>query len=179
MKLSRFEVVIKVVKQITISAMKKYIYFLLALPMLLFVSCSNDDDLPQVDTQVTYSGAVEVDGVLYVPEGQNFAIESITATPLKGYKEATIGATAYYWNYQYVGTTIEAPFGLSFNTAAMPVGDYMLQINATIYQVDRSVGIAYFTYPVKIVPVDEMPSGTTGGTDIPDTDVRAGVIPTV
>lgn len=160
--------------------MKKYLYFLLALPMLLFASCSNDDDLPQVDMEITYSGAVEVDGTLYVPEGQNFAIESITATPLKGYKEATIGATAYYWNYQYLGTSIEAPFGLTFNTADMPTGDYMLQINSTIYQVDRSVGIAYFTYHVKVVPADEMPDdGTEGGTDNPDPDIRAGVMPSV
>ena len=159
--------------------MKKFLYLLLALPMLLISSCSNDDDLPQVDMQITYSGAVKVDGVLYVPQGQDFEIESITATPLKGYKEATIGATAYYWNYQYLGTTIEQPFGLKFDTADMPVGNYMLQINSTVYQVDRSVGIAYFTYPVKIVAPEDMPGEAGEGTDTPDVDVRAGVQPTV
>lgn len=152
--------------------MKKFLYLLFALPVL-FCSCSDDDNLPMVDMQIAYSGAVMKDGVLYVPEGSDFAIESITATPVKGYREATIGATAYYWNYQYLGTTIEAPFGLKFNTADMPVGDYMLQVNSTVYQVDRSVGVAYFAYPVKIVTPGDMPDTPSGGTDKPDADIRA------
>lgn len=161
--------------------MKRLYLFLLALlPVIGLTSCSSEDDLPKVDIQVTYSGATDIDEVLYVVQGNQLSIDAITVTPLDGTKKATIGATAYYWNYQYAGTTIQEPFGMTFNTAALPVGNYMLQINSTIYQVDKAVGQAYLTYKVKIVASeDEIPGDVTGsGVDTPDVDVRAGALPT-
>lgn len=161
--------------------MKKFLYtlLLLAAPVLM-ASCSNDDELPQVDMSIDYSGATETEGVLYIVSGDKLSIDAINVTPLKGYGKATIGATAYYWNYQYIGTSIEEPFGIAIDTEDMPVGDYVLQINSTVYQVDRSVGMAYFTIPVKIVDQpDDVPGGDDGsGEIVPDVDMRAGVAPT-
>ncbi|MBD5186224.1 MAG: hypothetical protein HDS92_06420 [Bacteroidales bacterium] len=161
--------------------MKRFYYFLLALlPVIALSSCSSEDDLPDVEMSVTYSGATDIDNVLYVVQGNVLSIDALTVTPVDASKKATIGATAYYWNYQYVGTTIREPFGMSFDTATMPVGDYVLQINSTVYQVDKSVGQAYFTYLVKIVANEsDVPGAVTGsGTDKPDVDVRSGALPT-
>ena len=77
--------------------MKRLYLFLLALlPVIGLTSCSSEDDLPQVDIQVTYSGATDIYEVLYVVQGNKLNIDAITVTPLDGTKRATIGATAYY-----------------------------------------------------------------------------------
>lgn len=162
--------------------MKRFLYFLLvAAPLLGITSaCSSEDDLPDADITVSYSGATDVDDVFYVVKGTQFSIDEISVKSLDASKKATIGATAYYWNYQYVGTTITEPFGMAFDTASMPVGDYMLQINSTVCQVDKSVGIAYMTFPIKIVATaDDVPADVTdSGAVTPESDIRAGALPT-
>ena len=57
--------------------MKKILYaLLLALPFALS-SCSNDDELPEVNISVDYSGATEVDGVYYVIEGEELMARAL------------------------------------------------------------------------------------------------------
>lgn len=155
---------------------------LVAVLPLIFTSCSNDDDLPEVDLSVAFSGASEQDGILYVVQGDDLVIEGLYVTPVAGTKKATLGATAYYWDYQFIGTSMMEPFGMSFNTARLPVGDYLLQINTTVFQVDKSVGIAYITFPVKVVEAAQLPEGLIqkqGGTITPDTDIRSGAQPSI
>lgn len=155
---------------------------LVAMLPLIFTSCSNDDDLPEVNLAVAFSGASENDGTLYVMQGDNLVIDGLTVTPVSGSKKATLGATAYYWDYQFLGTSIMEPFGLSINTERLPVGKYLLQINTTVFQVDKSVGIAYISLPVVVVTADEMPKGarqSQGGIITPDTDIRSGVHPSI
>lgn len=145
-------------------------------------SCSNDDDLPEVKIDISFSRASEDNGVLYVMKGNDLSIDALTVTPLNNGKKATLGATAYYWNYQYLGSTVVEPFGLTIDTADMPVGEYVLQINTTVFQVDKSVGVAYFTYPVVIVEsAADLPEGVNpdeGGTLEPDVKMRSGAAPT-
>lgn len=141
--------------------MKRIIYTLLALPLLMLAACSNDDDLPQVDFDVSFSGATNVDGTFYVIQGDQFTVDAITVTPVSGTKQATIGAVSYIWDYIAFGTVIEAPFTMSLQTSNLPVGRHVLQIEASILQVDKAIGMAYFSYPVVIVEsADEIPSGT-------------------
>ncbi len=160
--------------------MKRFYYLLLiAVTAIAFTSCSSEDDLPDANVTVSYSGATEIDDVLYVVQGSTLSIDDVVATPLDASKKTTIGATAYYWNYQYVGTTITEPFGMTFDTASMPVGDYMLQINSTVCQVGKAVGIAYITFPVRIVAsAEDVPGDVSGGGDVtPDSDIRSGALP--
>lgn len=155
---------------------------LVAVLPLIFTSCSNDDDLPEVNLSVAFSGASENDGVLYVVQGDNLVIDGLNVTPVAGSKKATLGATAYYWDYQFLGTSIMEPFGMSINTERLPVGEYLLQINTTVFQVDKSVGIAYISLPVVVVTADQMPKGarqSQGGIITPDTDIRSGVQPSI
>lgn len=155
---------------------------LVAVLPLISTSCSNDDDLPEVNLSVAFSGASENDGVLYVVQGDNLVIDGLNVTPVAGSKKATLGATAYYWDYQFLGTSIMEPFGMSINTERLPVGEYLLQINTTVFQVDKSVGIAYISLPVVVVTADQMPKGarqSQGGIITPDTDIRSGVQPSI
>jgi hypothetical protein len=139
--------------------MKRLIYCLIALPLLMITSCSNDDELPDVTFNVSFSGATNVDGVFYVVEGDAFAIDGISVKPVSG-GEAAIGAVTYGWNYMEIGSTITPPFNMAINTAVLGVSDNVLQIEASVLQVDKSIAIAYFKYPVKIVAsADDIPSG--------------------
>ena len=158
------------------TTMKKFIYLLIALPFLL-ASCSNDDDLPEVDFSIQYSGAQSVDGILYVVQGDTLKIDAINITPREGTKPATIGATAYYWDYLYFGTAMTPPFAMALETADLPAGNDLLQFESSVFQVDKSVATAYFTYKVKIVEsADDIPSGSVvePGVLKPDPDVRSG-----
>lgn len=152
-----------------------------ALP-LIFTSCSNDDDLPEVNLSVAFSGATEKNGTLYVVEGDDLVIDGITVTPVSGTKKATLGAAAYYWDYQPLGTSMVEPFGMSIHTDRLPAGDYLLQINTTVFQVDKAVGIAYMSFPVRVVAADQLPADVAhkqGGTLTPDTDIRSGAQPSI
>lgn len=150
--------------------MKNFLYLLMALPVLFGLSsCSDDDDnsLPEVNLSVSYSGATNVDGVLYVVEGDTFTIDGITVTPVEGTKAATLGATTYYWDYAPVATTIIEPFGMQLNTTGIPEGNHLLQIRSSVYQVDKSVATAYMAYKVTIVgAADDIPQPSGSGSDI-------------
>lgn len=140
--------------------MKKFIYLLLILPTLIFTSCSNDDDLPQVSFDVAFSGATNVDGTFYVVADSTFSIDAITVTPVDGTKEAAIGAVTYFWDYMAFGGNLTPPFGVSINTGDVGPGNHVLQFEASILQVGKSIAVAYFTYPIKIVASEtEIPSG--------------------
>lgn len=141
--------------------MKRLIYLLFALPLFL-ASCSNDDELPEVKFTVDYSGAVSVDNVLYVVQGDTLAIDEINVTPVDGTKPATIGAASYSWDYLFIGTSMTPPFGLELQTATLPVGNHILQFETTVFQEGKSIASAYFSYKVKIVEsADDIPTGST------------------
>lgn len=147
--------------------MKRLIYTLLALPLMLLAACSNDDDLPQVDFDVAFSGATNVDGTFYVVKGDAFTVDAVTVTPISGSKQAAIGAVSYIWDYIAFGTVIEPPFGMSLSTDNLPAGRHVMQMEASILQVDKAIGMAYFGYPVVIVDsADEIPSGTNVSTSV-------------
>lgn len=147
--------------------MKRILYILLALPLLMLSSCSNDDELPQVEFDVSFSGATNVDGTFYVVKGDMFTMDGITVTPVSGSKQATIGAVSYIWDYIAYGTVIEPPFTMSLQTSNLPAGRHVLQMEASVLQVDKAIAMAYFSYPVVIVDsADEIPSGDEVATSL-------------
>lgn len=139
--------------------MKRLIYFLLALPLLVFTACSNDDELPDVSFDITFSGATNVDGVFYIVNGDEFSIDGISVKPNSG-GDAAIGAVTYGWNFMEIGSSITPPFSMIIDTEDLGVSDNVLQIEASVLQVDKAIAIAYFKYPVKIVAsAADIPSG--------------------
>lgn len=150
--------------------MKKYLLFLLALlPMsLAFTACSDDDDLPNVDFDITYEGVTDVDGVLYVVQGESFEVTGIKVINREEGKGAGINGADYYWDYVYVGSSIQPPYGFELNIGEnTPVGRHQLDIQTTVFAVDKTLAQAICSFPVQVVAsADDIPAGGESTTHV-------------
>lgn len=148
--------------------MKKLLNLLMILPVMLFVaSCDDDDDrLPNVTFSVEYEGAVDVDNILYVVKGDNLTINSVSAIPVEGSKEATLGPVTYIWDYQVLGTTAVSPYALTINTSVERPGRHLLQMTSTVLQVDKAMASVNLAFEIAIVEKAEDIPGYTP--DMPD-----------
>ncbi len=149
--------------------MKKFLYLLFALPVFgLLAACDDDDRMPHVSVKVDYEGAVDVDGTLYVVQGEPFSITAVTVTPDQGTGNAIVGPISYAWDYTYAGTAEVAPYGVTFDTSSMYPGNHLLQLTGTVAQVDKSLMTLNLAFRVKIVPsaddIPEIDDATSGGT---------------
>lgn len=145
--------------------MKRFLYlFLVIFPMVLLGACSDDDDLPNVDFQLSISDASYIDGTIYVVQGDTLKIDSIKVVNLEEGKAAAITSAAYYWDMFYLGTNIVAPYGFEIVTSdATPIGSHRLLIEAPVLAVDKSLANAFLSYPVEVVgKVEDIPSGGQG-----------------
>lgn len=151
--------------------MKRLLCLLLALPLLsVMTSCDDDDNIPQVDLTVDYSGATLEDGALYVVQGETLEITGLHAIPAEGTKAATISSASYYWDGIPVWRINFSPFPVSINTADMRTGRHTLGIYANVLQVGKSIGFAVTEIPVVIVENEQQQPGEgDGGTVAPDT----------
>ncbi len=138
--------------------MKKFYYLLLALPLMLFASCHDDDnDIPDVDLSVQFENATLANDTLYVVQGDTVLIADIQLINNTG-KKGAVGNVNIYWDRFYV-TPVFLPF--SFETANQPVGRHLLGVEASVFVVDYPVCFGYMEYPVKIVKDEsQIPTGT-------------------
>lgn len=149
--------------------MKKLALLLLPALMLAFTSCHDDDDLPQVSINTTYTGATMVDGTLYVVQEQEFAITSVVATPLREGKNAGITAVDYGIDGWNVGYTAVAPFAITFDAGTFTVGKHLLSMTMMIVEEGCSPATGYYaTDLVVVATADEIP--------VPDDSTEQGVI---
>lgn len=145
--------------------MKKYLLFLLAiLPLAVFTSsCSDENDLPDVDFNITLDGAAQHEGVLYVVQGQDFGVASVEVENREAGKAAGISVAEYYWDYIFQGATVTAPYTYMFSTnEETPVGNHVLEMATTVFAVDKTIARAIVSFPVKIVAsAEDIPSDAT------------------
>ncbi|MDE5650637.1 MAG: hypothetical protein K2I35_06490 [Duncaniella sp.] len=155
--------------------MKRFLYLLLALPLMgLMASCSDDEkDLPDVTFSMDYSGATLVDGVLTIPQGNDLVINALSVTPAEGTKKATLGRVTYFIDAFPIYETIVDPYSVTISTQNLEVGKHVLQIRAGIFQVDKEAAFGVFSYPLEITePVpDDTPGDNPGGTVTPDVTI--------
>ena len=98
--------------------MKKYIYFLLMLlPLGIMSSCSDDDDLPDVDITVQLDKVVDQGNRIYVVQGQPLVVTGVSAKGLGG-KEALVTGVSYLWDRIEVFYTRVDPFAFSISTSS-------------------------------------------------------------
>lgn len=143
--------------------MKKLLYILMLMPVCFLASCSDDDDYPSVDLTVEMTGAAGVDNVIYVVQGEEFGIESITVKSLNG-NQAALTSVGYYWDGILSQVAPVAPYTITWNTSTLPVGRHLLQMQSSLLEVDKSIASALFTYTVVVVPSeDDLPDGATLG----------------
>lgn len=145
--------------------MKKILLALLFLPLFgLLSSCSDDEkDLPEVDMEVTVSGAVEhnTEGVLFIEQGKNLVVNSLKVIPRNG-RAATIGLTTYYLDGIPQVQTATEPFGATLSTTELLPGTYTFQIKSAVYQIDKSAAFMLLTYKL-VVTEEEQPNAPDGG----------------
>lgn len=155
--------------------MKKLLLLLFALPLLMFNSCNNDEDLPKVDIEMTLSNVSQVGNTFYAVKGDVVTINGVSVKSLTS-KDAAVTNVIYRLSkgaaYAWVVPSSEEPYNYSFSTEDLAEGTYTLVVNATILQVDKSIANGVFGYPIQIV--DQLPDGAPAiGTYSVTTSVNA------
>lgn len=155
--------------------MKKFLYLLFALPLMAagFVSCSDDDDTPDVSMNITLGGsALNYDGEIYLVSGDSLIIESVNITNNEAGKKAAITMATYFWNGYRLGSNGIAPYGFGIATERFGTdadgkefgtvpGEYVLQIVTPVLAEDKSLATAVLSYIVNVVAEpSDMPEGT-------------------
>lgn len=142
--------------------MKRLFYlFIFALPLLGFTSCSDDDDLPDVDFIVDISGASYVDNTIYCVAGETFTIEGVKVVNNEKGKEALITYAEYFWDYQRLGVSAQEPFAFEiYVDPETPIGEHLLEIYTPVYAVDKTPAFAMMTFNVQVVEsAADIPAG--------------------
>lgn len=138
------------------------VILLVALPFAIS-SCSDDNDLPNVDYSISFSGATldSATGTLYVTQGDTLNVESITVSNLESDKTAAVTGAQYYWDYNLIGNSPLPPFGYKIYVSDLtPVGEHQLTIRVGVVAVDKSPAIGIVNYPVKVVAAPSDPTTT-------------------
>lgn len=141
--------------------MKKLFYLLFLLPLAFFASCSDDDEIAQVDFNVTLSGVTKVNNNFYTVVGDTVSVNRAYVTS-KTDKAATLAGVRYYLNGLLIPATIQADgdFSVDFTTAGMQPGTYTFGVTASVLQVDKSINTAVFSLPLYVVENKEsLPEG--------------------
>ncbi len=146
--------------------MKKFLklpvlLLLACLPMTAFVSCSDDDDTPNVDLSISVEGATVVDDVIYVVKGETLDVTSVNITNNEQGKKAMITAAAYYFDGFREGVLIVPPYGLKIPMDKdVSLGNHTMQIVCDIAAEGKALGIAALDYDVVVVKdAADIPSG--------------------
>ena len=144
--------------------MKKFLSLLLFLPLVALLSSCHDDDgssIPDVSFYLDVENTVS-DGQIYVVQGTDLDVTSLTVTNAEEGKAAIIGNASYYWDYEFLGTTNVAPFGMKVGISnTRPVGKHVLEVQCTVWAVDKEPAQAYLQYTVNVVASQD---------DVPATD---------
>ncbi len=149
--------------------MKKLLFLLLALPLVV-VSCSDDgDNLPKVSLSVDGSGGVVSDGVIYLLQGDTLSVDSITVVAENSTPGVRIASANYFLDYRPVWSTVVAPFAFKLDSGKMSVGRHLFEIQCPIAAVGYAPAVAFMSYQVRVVddvadmPVEGDSTAVTGG----------------
>ena len=146
--------------------MKKLFYLLLLMPLAFLASCTNDDDLPEVDLKVTLSNVYQDssnDKFYYVDaEGEDEAPILIDSFSTVG-QNSTVTNVRYGLNniVRLWGTMPEEdePSKLYVPTEYLQEGVNYINISATVLQVDKSIAQCVLDVPVYVVSsTDKLPA---------------------
>lgn len=144
--------------------MKKCLYLLLLPLFALFVACSDDDKVPQVDFSITMSNVAKTDNSFYAVKGDVVTVDQVKVESLTN-QSATVTGVRYFLNGAPIFGTPENPFSAVINTENLEAGTYAVNVTCTVLQVDKRITSAVLNYPLVIVETaGDLPDGTTLGT---------------
>ncbi len=152
----------------TSKEMKKLLYLLLVIPFAMMVtSCSNDDDLPNVDISMSFDNAVVKDGTVYVVQDSVFSITGLTTKAVDSNQQSAIVNVRYFWNGIPAPGLTWSNFPMEINMANMPQpesGNNILGLDATLLETDKSMSYCSLRVPIKAVQkVEDLPDGLQPG----------------
>ncbi len=148
--------------------MKKLLYLLLVIPFAMMVtSCSNDNDLPNVDISMSFDNAVVKDGTVYVVQDSVFSITGLSTKAVDSNQQSAIVNVRYFWNGYPAPELTWSPLPMEIDMAKMPQpesGNNILGIDATLLETDKSISYCTLAIPIKAVDnVEDLPDGQQPG----------------
>lgn len=145
---------------------KIYAAMLAVLPMMAFIfsSCTDDDDLPDVNISLQVEDGLVSDGVIYVVQGDTIDIAGIKVVNNDANKGAAVTNVNYYWDGYFYAPSVFYPFGMTFATSEnTTLGNHSIDITCTVLAVDKSISTATLSFPVKVVAsADDLPAVEVG-----------------
>ncbi|MDE6791626.1 MAG: hypothetical protein K2J48_00870 [Muribaculaceae bacterium] len=141
--------------------MRKILFILLFLPMLLLESCSKDDDLAQVEISLEISGVAKSGNNLYTIQGEDVSVDKIEVTSLTD-QNAIIQRVVFSLDGFPLPINIENPFTTSFSTEDLRVGQHNLGMSGVVLQVDKTLTDVHVSVPIIIVESEaDLPEDAT------------------
>lgn len=139
---------------------------LVCLPVAMLVSCSDDDDTPDVSLSISVDGATVVDDVIYVVKGETLDIASVNIVNNEQGKNALVTSAAYYFDGFRMGVVIVPPYGMKIPMANdIALGKHSMQIVCDVAAEGKALGIAAMNYIVVVVEdASDIPSGEVSTT---------------
>ena len=151
--------------------MKKLLALLfILLPLsLVYVSCSDDDDLPDVSVSISTPNRMLGD-TIYLVQGDSLIVDTINIRNNEAGKNAVITAAEYFFAMEGHYTAV-VPFGWRRPTSAnpdnfnyIPAGKYPFNIEVDIAAEDKALAIGVLPYIVRVVASDdEIPEAAVPG----------------
>lgn len=136
--------------------MKKFIFSLiLALPFMMFVSCSSEADALEPDTALTVDNTVEISGVtllndtIYAVVGNTIEINGIAVKTVSA-QTATLHSALYFLDGNVIASKNRSA-APSFTTNDSSVGKHTLSVAATLRRSDDSLTGVAINLPLVVV----------------------------
>lgn len=142
--------------------MKKLSFLLLLLlPLTMFISCSTEDEFPQVDLTVEFQNASQYNGNLYAVRNKPLSISRVYVTSLSGQNTA-LTSVSYYYDRIWMADALAAPYTLLLDLSHSPGGENLLQLFTNILQVDKRITSAQVQIGITVVDsVEDLPEGAS------------------
>ncbi|MDE5974969.1 MAG: hypothetical protein K2G69_00310 [Muribaculaceae bacterium] len=139
--------------------MKKLFYLLLFLPLVLLSSCSDDNDLAQVDLSMTLSGVTMVDNTLYTVAGEIVSVDNVEVKSLTS-EPAIIQRVEYSLDGLYLRNDFANPLGVTFSTEGFKIGKHFIGMSGLVLQVDKTITNIAARVPLVVVEnISDLPQG--------------------
>lgn len=148
--------------------MKKLLYLLLVIPFAMMISsCSDDNDLPNVNITMSFDNAAVKDGKVYVLADDAFSITGLSTKAVDINQQSAIVNVKYFWNGIPAPGLTWSSFPMDINMEEMPLvekGANVLGLQATLLETDKSMAYTAINVPIVAVENEEaLPEGMTLG----------------
>lgn len=135
--------------------MKKLLYLLIAMPFLMFVSCSDDAADMEPDTVLTVDNTVEVSGVtllndtLYTVVGTTIELNGVAVKTVSP-QPATLHSALYFLDGNVIASKNRSA-APNFTTDDNTVGKHTISVAATLRRADDSLTGVAINLPLVVV----------------------------